>query len=86
VKLKLNSGGVGVAQGVLMTAFIFLMRLLGQSNDGCIMMLRLPFSGGFVEVQGEFCHSPSNCASCCVVDANVALQCACCFVEIQGEF
>jgi hypothetical protein len=40
VKSKLNSGGVGVAQGVLMTAFIYLMRLLGQLNDGCGMMSR----------------------------------------------
>ncbi len=43
-------------------------------------------SGGFVEIQGKFWHSPSNCASCCVVDANVDSRCACCFVEIQGKF
>jgi hypothetical protein len=58
---------------MLMTAFIFLMRLLGQSNDGYGMMLQSSLSGGFVEIQGKLLHSPSNCASCCAVDANVAL-------------
>ncbi len=85
-EIKLNSGGVGVVQGVIMTAFIFLMRLLGQSDNGCGMMLRLSLSGGFVEIHGKFWHSPSNCASCCVVDANFALWHACCFVEVKGEF
>ncbi len=32
VNSKLNSGGVGVVQGVLMTALILLIRLLGQLN------------------------------------------------------
>ncbi len=40
VNSKLNSGGVGVAQGVLRTALILLKRLLGQSNNGCRMMPR----------------------------------------------
>ncbi len=74
VNSKLNSDGVGVAQGVLRTALILLKRLLGQSNDGCGMMLQLFPSGGFVEVQGKFWHSPSSCANCCADDAKVALQ------------
>ncbi len=72
VNLKLNSGGVGVAQGVLRTTLILLKRLLGQSNDGCRMMSRLFPSGGFVEVKGMFWHSPSSCANCCADDAKVA--------------
>jgi hypothetical protein len=74
MNLKLNSGGVGVVQGVLRTTLILLKRLLGQSNDGCGMMLWLFLSGGFVEVQGKFWHSPSSCANCCDDDAKVALQ------------
>jgi hypothetical protein len=73
VNLKLNSGGVGVAQGLLKNALILLKRLLGQLNDSYRMMLRLFPSGGFVEVQGKFWHSLSSCANCCVDDANVAL-------------
>ena len=72
VNSKLNSGGVGVVQGVLRTALILLKRLLGQSNDGCRMMSQSFPSGGFVEVQGKFWHSPSSCAYCCADDAKVA--------------
>ncbi len=72
VNSKLNSGGVGVAQGMLRTTLILLKRLLGQLNNGCWMMLRLFPSGGFVEVQGKFWHSPSSCANCCADDAKVA--------------
>ncbi len=72
VNSKLISGGVGVAQGVLRTALILLKRLFGQSNDDCGMMLQLFPSGGFVEVQGRFWHSPSGCANCCADDAKVA--------------
>jgi hypothetical protein len=37
-----------------MTALILLKWLLGQSNDGCGVMVRLSLLGGFVEIQGKF--------------------------------
>ncbi len=74
VNSKLNSRGVEVAQGVLMTALILLKWLLGQSNDGCGVMVRLSLLGGFVEIQGKFWHSASSCANCCAANAKVALR------------
>ncbi len=69
---KLNSGGVGVVQSVLITNLILLKRLLGQSNNGCGIMLQSFPSGCFVEVQGKFWHSLSSCANCYADDARVA--------------
>ncbi len=76
VNWKLNSGGVGVVQGVLRTSLILLKRLLGQSNNGCGMMSWSFLSGGFIEVQGKFWHSPSSCANLCADDAKAASRCA----------
>ena len=71
VKTKLNSGRDGVMQGVLMTAWIRWIKLLGQSKDGdsCESVSQASLSG--VEMEGKFLYSPSNCASCFVNDANV---------------
>ena len=70
--LKLNSGGDGVLQGVLMTILIHRIKLLGQSKeDGCGTMSRSSLLGGGADVQGKFLHSPSSCANCCDDDANV---------------
>ena len=87
VKTKLNLGGDGVMQGMLMTAWIRWIKLLGQLKDGdsCESVSQASLLG--VEMQGKFLHSPSNCASCFVDDANVVSQrafsfanCANCFV------
>ena len=71
VKTKLNSGRDGVMQGVLMTTWICWIKSLGQSNDGNSCKSRSQASLLGVEMQGKFLHSPSNCASCFVDDANV---------------
>ncbi len=45
-------GMLGIVGIVLILGRSSRWGMLGQSNDGCRMMLRLSLSGGFVEIQG----------------------------------
>ncbi len=72
-----TSGIVGI---VLILGRSLAWGTFGQLNNGCGIMSQSSLSGGFVEIQGgKFWHSPSNCANCFVVHANVAFQHACSF-------
>ncbi len=69
---NLNSGCFGVVQGMLKTVLIVLMRLFGQSNDSCKIMMQMSLSDGFCELQGKYKCSPRNSVNSCVVEDNVA--------------
>ncbi len=81
---KLNSGGLGVMQGALMTAWICWIRSLGQSKDDSCGMLWLSLLGVLMTARIHGIRSLGQLKddSCGMLQLSLSGR----HVDVQGEF